>query len=341
MVKFLYALMLALLCCLAFQPLFAQCGNRTLDPEVDGFLKMINYKDLSLEELRSLPIEQIKYVKLPEIPYPNADVQRIKITKDSIPVLVFNPLHLNNLPVIIHYHGGGFISPLLPGLENSLWQDAKTYDAVVFAVDYRVAPENKYPAAVNDAYHAFKWIATNAMQYGGDTNRIVLMGNSAGANLVAVVAQKAKKENISHKIKLQVMNGLPGDLRPGNMENSVSYKENAVGYFQTKAACYFSVEMYAPGETNNPEVSPLLTKDLSDLPPAVIINAEFDPLREDGVLYASKLRNAGVKVWDKCFAGQIHCLIGALPTAPAVKDFEAMVKNAMNTVFNSNATPSN
>lgn len=288
MVKLLYTAFLEVLCCLAMHSLYAQCGNRTLDPQVAGFLKMIGYKDLSIEELRSLPIEQIKYVKLPEIPYPGADVQRIKITKDSIPVLIFNPLHKTNLPVIIHYHGGGFISPLIPGLENSLWQDAKTYGAVVFAVDYRVAPENKYPAAVNDAYHAFKWIAANAVRYGGDTNRIVLMGNSAGANLVAVIAQKAKKENSSHKIKLQVMNGLPGDLRPVNMEHSVSYKENAVGYFQTKASCYFSVEMYAPGETNNPEVSPLITKDLSDLPPAVIINAEFDPLREDGVLYASK-----------------------------------------------------
>ncbi len=330
----LYIVLPVLLCSVRLQPSYAQCGNRELDSQVAGFLKMINYKDLSLEELRSLPIEQIKYVKLPVIPYPEADVQRIRITKDSIPVLVFNPLHKINLPVIIHYHGGGFISPLIPGLENAIWQDAKTYGAIVFAVDYRVAPENKYPAAVNDAYNAFKWIAANAKQYGGDTNRIVLMGNSAGANLVAVIAQKAKKDNISHKIKLQVMNGLPGDLRPGNMESSVSYKENAVGYFQTKASCYFSVEMYAPGQTNNPEVSPILTEDITRLPAAVIINAEFDPLREDGFLYASKLRKAGVKVWDKCFAGQLHCLIGALPTSAAVKEYQTIIKNAMTAVFN-------
>jgi acetyl esterase len=311
------------------QEISAQCGNRQLVPEIAGFLKLIGYKDLSLEELRSLPIEQIKYPKLPEQPYPKEDVRRIKITNDSIPVLVFNPLHKESLPIIINYHGGGFISPLLPGLEYSLWQDAKTYGAVVFAVDYRVAPEHKFPTAVNDGYNAFKWIAEHGGELSGDTSRVTLMGNSAGANLVAVISQRAKKEKISNKIKLQVMNGLPVDLRPGNMETSVSYQQNASGYFQTKAACYFSVEMYAPGQTSNPEVSPILTQDLKGLPPAVIINTEFDPLRDDGFLYASKLREAGVKVWDKCFAGQIHCLIGASPNSAAIKELETLVRTAM------------
>lgn len=310
-----------------------ECGTRQLDPKIAGFLKMINYKDLSLEELRSLPIEQLKYAGPPAIPYPKEDMVRIKITKDSIPVLVFNPLHKDSLPIIINYHGGGFIAPLIPSLEHSLWLDAQTYGAIVFAVDYRVAPEHPFPAAVDDSYNAFKWIAEYGDELGGDTSRITIMGNSAGANLVAVIAQKAKKENLSHKIKLQVMNGLPADLSPQNMETSVSYKQNAVGYFQTKAACYFAVEKYAPDKYNNPEVSPILTKDVKGLPPAVIINAEFDPLRDDGILYANKLRQAGVKVWEKCFAGQIHCLIGLLPNDVEQKLYESFIKNAMKEVF--------
>lgn len=310
------------------------CGTRQLDAQIAGFLKMIGYKDQTLEELRSVPIEQIKYPGLPLLPYPQEDVRRIKVTADSIPLLVFNPLHGENLPVVIHYHGGGFISPLVPGLEHSLWQDAKTYGAIVFAVDYRVAPEHKYPAAVNDSYNAFKWIAEHAGELGGDTSRIALMGNSAGANLVAVISQKAKMDNSSYKIRLQVLNGLPADLRPENMETSASYKENATGFFQTKAACYFAAEMYAPDQTGNAEVSPILAKDLSGLPPAVIINAEFDPLRDDGFVYAAKLRKAGVKVWDKCFAGQIHCLIGLPPGAKEKNEFESFVKAAMKEVFN-------
>lgn len=310
-----------------------KCGQRKLNPEIAGFLKIIGNKDMSIEELRALPIEQIKYPKIPITPYPKEDVQRIRITKDSIPVLVFNPLHKQNIPIIIHYHGGGFISPLVPGLEYSLWQDAQTYGAIVFAVDYRVAPEHKYPAAVNDSYNAFKWIVEHGGEFGADTSRIVLMGSSAGANLVAVIVQKAKRDNISNKIKLQVLNGIPVDLRSQNMEASISYQQNATGYFQTKALCYFAVEQYAPGQENNPEVSPILTTDLSNLPPAVIINAEFDPLRDDGRLYAAKLRKEGVRVWEKCFAGQIHCLIGLMPGAEPLLELESVVKNAMRETF--------
>jgi acetyl esterase len=316
------------------QNLFAQpCGTRQLDPRVSAFLKIIGYQDMTIEQLRALPISVIKNRPLPLIPYPKEDVKRIKITSDSIPVLVFNPLHQQNLPVIINYHGGGFILPLLPGLEHSIWQEAKTYGAIVFAVDYRVAPENKFPAAVNDSYNAFKWIIEHANEYGGDKNRIVLMGNSAGANLVAVMSQKAKKDGISDRIKLQVMNGLPIDGRPQNLETSVSYQENAKGYFQSKADCYFALELYAPGQYNNPEVSPILTEDLTNLPPAVIINAEFDPLRDDGILYANKLRKNGVKVWEKCFAGQIHILLGLPPDSEEIKELESIIKTAMKESF--------
>ena len=282
-----YRLLISLTLLLLFQQGILQaqsCGTRQLDPRVGAFLKMIGNEDFTLEQLRKIPIEKIKFAGPPPISYPSADVTRIKITADSIAVLVFNPLHLKELPIIINYHGGGFISPLLPGLEHSLWQEAKTYGAVVFAVDYRVAPEHKFPAAVNDSYNAFKWIAEHGGELGGDTSRIVLMGNSAGANLAAVVTHRAKKEGIVSKIKLQVLNGLPIDCRPQNMETSVSYQENAKGYFQTKAACYFAIETYAPGEFNNPEVSPILNLDLKGLAPAVIINAEFDPLRDDGIM---------------------------------------------------------
>jgi acetyl esterase len=309
------------------------CGTRQLDPRIATFLKIIRYQDLTIEQLRQLPIEQIKYAGPPSIPYPKEDVNRIKITADSIPVLIFNPFHTKNLPILIDYHGGGFISPLLQSIEHLMWLEAKTYEAIVFAVDYRVAPENKFPAAVNDSYNAFKWIAEHGSEFGGDTSRIVLTGNSAGANLVAVITQKAKINGISNKIKLHIMNGLPSDLSPQNMETSASYQENSKGYFQTKALCYFATEMYAPGADKNPEVSPIFRKDLKGLPAAVIITAEFDPLRDDGILYAATLRKYGVKVWEKCFAGQIHCLIGLPPDAEELKEYESIVKTAMKECF--------
>ncbi len=314
--------------------LFAQeCGTRQLDPRIASFLKFIGYQDYTLEELRAMPIDQIKFAGPPPLPYPREDVQRIKITADSIPVLVFNAGKAAKAPIVINYHGGGFISPLLAGLEHSLWQESKTYGVVLFAVDYRVAPEHRFPAAVNESYNAFRWIAEHGGEFGGDINRITLVGNSAGANLVTVITHRARKEGILGKIKLQVLNGLPIDLRPGHMEASASYQENAWEYFQTKDATYFAVETYAPGQYNHPEVSPILNEDLSGLPPAVIINAEFDPLRDDGALYAARLRKAGVKVWEKCFAGQIHCLIGLPPGAEELVEFESIVRNAMEEVF--------
>ena len=139
-------------------------------------------------------------------------------------------------------------------------------------------------------------------KFGGDTSKLILMGNSAGANLVAVISQKAKKKHISNRIKLQVMNGLPGDLRPQNIETSVSYEQNASGYFQTKALCYFAVENYAPGQTDNPEVSPLLTKDVSGLHQRLSSTLNLIHSETMVFCYASKLRSAGVRVWEQCFA---------------------------------------
>ena len=105
------------------------------------------------------------------------------------------------------------------------------------------------------------------------------------------------------------------------------------GDCQTKAGCYFAVELYALGQYGNPEVSPIHAEDLKGLPPAVIINEEFDLLRDDGILYAAKLRRFGVKVWDKCFSGQIHLLFGLPPNAEELKEFETIVKTAMNESF--------
>ena len=139
-------LVLILICVSGIRAANAQsCGTRQLDPKIASFLQLIQYKDLSLDELRRLPIEQIKFAGPPLVPYPKEDVTRIKITADSIPVLVFNPSHATGLPILINYHGGGFISPLIPGLEHSLWQDAKTFNAIVFAVDYRVARNISIP----------------------------------------------------------------------------------------------------------------------------------------------------------------------------------------------------
>jgi acetyl esterase len=161
----------------------------------------------TVEEMKKTTnFEEYRKAGPPVTTYPAKDVQRIKITADSIPVLVFNPAHSKGLPIIVQYHGGGFIQPLVQWMEYYYWLDAKTFNAVVFAVDYRVAPENKFPAGFNDSYNAFKWISENGSRYGGDTSKVILKGESAGANFVAAVCLKAKQEGMAQRIKLQVMN---------------------------------------------------------------------------------------------------------------------------------------
>src|SRR5437764_6315698 len=129
------------------------CHTGKLDSRVAVILKTV------LSDLPSSPttsVEQIRDVKIQTPAFPLSDVLHLKITADSIPVQVYNPAHATGLPIIISYHPGGFVTPVLPSMKYDFWKQAKSYHAIVFAVDYRVAPEYKYPAAVNDAYHAFK-----------------------------------------------------------------------------------------------------------------------------------------------------------------------------------------
>ena len=310
------------------------CNSGILDSAVAMFLKRMPADNRSLEELRKTTnFEEYRKTGPPAIPFPATDVTRIKITRDSIPVSVFNPSHEKGLPIIIYYHPGGFIAPLTAGMEFLAWQDAKTFNAIVFAVDYRVAPEHKFPAAINDCYNSFKWISEYGETFGGDTRRIVIMGVSAGANLVAAVCLKAKREGISQRIKLQVMNSPVVD-KAANADLYPSMQQNSNGYMLTKAGVLFALETYAnEKDFNNAEYAPILSKDLSGLPPAVMLTAEFDPLRDQGAAYADRLKKAGVKVWYQCFGGEIHCLIAAPSKGPQIKLFNETISNAMKEVL--------
>jgi len=305
------------------------CKTGKLDPRVASVLKNLP-PERSVEEQRKMPIEQLRNFPGLLFYYPQTDMKRIKVTADSIPVLVFNPSKASGHPVIIYYHGGSFIVPLLPSMEYGIWKEAKTYQAIVFAVDYRVAPEHKFPAGVNDAYNAFKWIIEHAIEFGGDTSRIFLMGYSAGGNLATVVSQKAKKQGIEKKIKLQILNCPVTDV---NGDKYPSWRENEKGYVLTRDNGLFALENLAtPKDYDNPELSPMLAKDLSGLPPAVIFTAEFDPLRDDGASYADLLKKAGVRVWFKCFPGQIHCLAGLPGNAVEFKEMTDLVMAAIEEV---------
>ena len=301
-------LFLILFCC----PGFAQtCSTGKIDDRVAEFLKAVG-PAATLTQLRAMPIGQLKNGGPKDFkPLPADSVKRIKITKDNIKVNVINASGKKGLPVIVNFHGGGFIMPLLPWMEYEAMKLSKKLNAVVFDVDYRVAPEFKFPTAPMDAYNAFLWVSEHAAEYGGDPTKIILNGYSAGANLAALVANRAKKENKLGPIKLVIMNCPPTDNPMTSFY--ASYEDNAYGYFLTKDQAMFYLQTYlekADWFRPNPEMWPIQEKDLKGLPPSLILTTEFDVLRDEGIAYGKKLEQAGNTVSIKCFPHQIHSFIG-------------------------------
>src|SRR5690606_11956087 len=321
------ALLTAMTVLMASMTISAQrCETGKLDPVIAQALGN------TVTDLPSSPntsVEQIRDLRIPTLPFPATDLKVIKVTRDSIPLHIYNRHHQTDLPIIIGYHPGGFVTPMLPFMQYEYWRKAKMYDAIVIAVDYRVAPEHPFPAAVNDAYNAFRYIVDHGTELGGDTSRIVLLGESAGGNLATVVSRKATEDGMANKIQLQILN-CPSTDDPRNASRHPSYQKYASGYFQTKAFCEYYIRVYAPNQPpNNPDIAPLHANNLEGMPPVLMITAEFDVMRDEAYEYVEKLRSAGVRVSHVCFPGQIHCLVGLPDDAPQRKELDELINSEL------------
>ncbi|WP_210238533.1 alpha/beta hydrolase [Pseudalkalibacillus caeni] len=221
----------------------------------------------------------------------------------EIPVRVYTPEGEGPFPVLVFYHGGGWVIGDLDTVDVPCRMLANRAKCVVVSVDYRLAPEHKFPAAADDAYAAVQWVAESAAEINGDPARIAVGGDSAGGNLAAVVALMAKDNggpNLAYQMLIYPV------TRHGF--DTVSYVENADGYLLTKNSMIWFWDHYLRDESDgmNPYASPILAKDLTGLPPALVITAGFDPLRDEGEAYAEKLKNAGVPVEATRYDGMIH-----------------------------------
>ncbi len=222
----------------------------------------------------------------------------------EIPVRIYSSAPASAaLPVLVWYHGGGWVIGNLDSADPACRMLANTSGCVIVSVDYRLAPEAKYPAAAEDCYAATSWVAANAASIGADPSRIAVGGDSAGGNLAAVVSQMAKDLG-GPRISYQL---LVYPVTDHNFGTS-SYTDNADGYLLTRASMewFWGHYLNHDGEGAHPKASPLRASDLSGLPPALVITAEFDPLRDEGEAYARALRKAGVAVEQKRYEGQIH-----------------------------------
>jgi acetyl esterase len=227
----------------------------------------------------------------------------------QIPLRVYRPAGDTSmpLPVYVYFHGGGWVIGDLETHDVICRQLTAASGACVVSVDYRLAPEHKFPAAADDAWAATKWIVAHAAELGIDATRLAVGGDSAGGNLAAVVALMAREAG-GPAIALQVLLYPVTDLGA----ESTSYGAFADGYMLTRESMRWFRAHYlgAPGDGQDWRASPIRAKSLAGLPPALIVTAGFDPLRDEGEAYAARLRDAGVMVDYVCFGGMIHGFAG-------------------------------
>jgi acetyl esterase len=223
----------------------------------------------------------------------------------DIPVRVYRPQPIGGdpLPVVVYFHGGGWVLCDLDTHDTTCRAMANGVDAVVVSVDYRLAPEHKFPAAAEDAYAATQWVFDHADELGADPERLAVAGDSAGGNLAAVVPLMARDRG-GPPIRFQLLIYPVTDYS----FDTPSYRDNAEGYFLLRIHMEWYWQQYigSDEEGANPYASPLRVKDASGLPPGMVITAELDPLRDEGEAYGKKLADAGVPFTVRRYDGMFH-----------------------------------
>ncbi|WP_084197111.1 alpha/beta hydrolase [Solimonas soli] len=226
------------------------------------------------------------------------------------------------LPMTLYFHGGGFVACGLDTHDNICRTLAARAGSLVVSVDYALAPEAPFPAAVEDAQFALDWLDANAASVGADATRLAVAGDSAGGNLAAVLAQLARRNGpqLRHQLLLYPVTDCAGE--------SETYAAFGRGYFLSADAMRWYRRQYvADAKTAlDPRASPLRAATVAGVAPATIVTAEFDPLRGEGEAYARKLEGDGVAVACRCWPGQVHgfaSMLGVIDAADAALTFAA------------------
>ena len=280
-----------------------------LDPQVVTVLEKMkaaglpDYSELSAPQARALYIKGAKALESPPEAVARVANRALPGPRGEIPVRLYTPLEERPLPLLVYYHGGGWTIGNLDTHDNACRQLANRARCAVMSVDYRLAPEHKFPAAVDDAFAALRWAAANANEQGWDAARIAVGGDSAGGNLAAVCALLARDAG-GPALAFQLLVYPATAKRP----QSRSHHAFGEGHLLTGRAIRWFMWNYLRDEADCEDWrwAPLAAPDLARLPPALVIVAGHDPLLDEGIAYAERLREAGNRVTLSNYGGMIH-----------------------------------
>lgn len=268
---------------------------------------------------------------------PDAAVAAVK-TKDmmipgaagEIPIRIYTPEGTGPFPVVVYFHGGGWVIADIDTYDASARAIAAGAKAIVVSADYRHAPEHKFPAAHEDANAAYKWVVENSGSFNGDASKIALVGESAGGNLAANVAITARDQKLTAPLAAVLVYPVAGkDM------TTPSYVENAEAMPLSKQAMEWFVSnvFESKEQVADPRLDLVNRKDLAGLPPTTIINAEIDPLRSEGEMLAEKMKAAGVATEQKTYDGVTHEFFGMAAFVPQAKEATDMAVAALSKAF--------
>lgn len=293
----------------------------SLAPEIQAYLKRLEALNLPqvwqapVDVIRrntqsrvatSGPVEAIHEISNRFIPGPTAD----------LPIRIYRPSSASNAPAIVYFHGGGWVLNFLDIYDASLARLANQSGATIISVNYQKAPEHPFPIPFDDCYATLLWVIANATELSIDPRRIGVAGDSAGANLASGVAIKARDNEIALAFQLLIY--------PCNDRNfeTESYIENATGYGLSTQSMQWFWDQYLQGSQHdtNPYAVPMRAGSFSEVAPAIIITAQYDPLISDGKNYAALLERDGISVIYKEYAGMIHGFFTNMAVTPTARE---------------------
>ncbi len=315
----------------------------SIKPQMQAVLeKLASYHDKPIPELTATearknhtPTDAVKDVmKENNIPMPVLKVDTmgkdIPVTGGNIHLRVYTPQGATGaLPVIVYYHGGGFVIANIDVYDASAKSLADQVGAVVVSVAYRMAPENKFPTAHNDSFEAYQWVVKNAASINGDSKLIAVAGESAGGNLATNVAIMARDKGVQAPV--HVLSVYP--IASADMM-SASYKKYMDAKPLDKPMMMWFTKIYTNNmaEAKDPRLN-LVGANLKGLPPFTIVNAEIDPLQSDGEALEAKLKAAGVKVDRKLYNGVTHEFFGMGALVPEAKEALTYAADQLKSAF--------